>query len=249
MDARFDAMAGYILDGLTKNTLSDAIVHEFTEYVCKIIQKESEIYWDGNVRKLWEYLAGGRTAWEHEEQSGNNAFRQGRLYSVLEMLKMIQEQQEADDTLEQDAREYGRNRYKVFEALKNGRSLTHRELADTSGLSESSLSQFMHSIESKKYVYFRKVGRTKYYRLSGRGQKLLACMSSKRDNGVGNVAFKDRYLDRDYSILWDGKRPDMGKTMNFHEQYVTFEDSIFKYDYKSFEKTDENEYLVCNREK
>jgi len=66
-------------------------------------------------------------------------------------------------------------------ALQSGESMTHRALASACGLSDSSLSQFLHRIEDKRYIQSRKVGRTKYYRLSSKGQRLLKCMPPQKE--------------------------------------------------------------------
>lgn len=180
MNTGFEALTEYILTGITEGNLSDAAVYEFTEECCKNIQEEREISWTGVVEKLWDYLTVSRTALESNDWNAKSAFRQGQVFAALELVKMTQEKRESEFVLEQDARTYGGHWYPVFAALKSGKSLTHRELAEASGISDSSLSQFLHKIEQKRYVSSRKVGRTKYYRLSSRGRKLLKSMSKRR---------------------------------------------------------------------
>lgn len=249
MDTRIEAMAGYILDGLIKSTLSDGAVHEFVGQGFKYIQEETEINWNGNMGKLWNYLFSGRASLAFEESDCCNAFCQGRLYTVMELLKMMQEQQETEDILEQDAKDFmNRNRRNVFSALKGGGSLTHRELANACGLSDSSLSQFMHSIESKNYIHSRKVGRTKYYRLSGKGQKLLERMPLMRSRVMPTSQFSNGFL-MDFMLanaqLFEAKRMGMRKPMNFEMQYISSGGHPIKCDMKQIERTEENEYLCC----
>lgn len=180
MDTRLEALAGFVLDGLIKENLSDAAAYEFAEQSCIYIREEAEFQWGTNLEKLWDYLASERAMADYAGQDRSSAFRRGRIYATMELLKMLQQQQEDEETLEEDAKEYCDHWRVVFEALQNGRSMTHRELAGAVGVSESSLSQFLHRIEGKNYIHFRKVGRTKYYRLSGRGRKLLQCMPRRR---------------------------------------------------------------------
>lgn len=210
MDTRLEALAGFVLDGLIEENLSDATAYEFAEQSCICIREGAEILWGNQLEKLWDYLASERTMSNRDEQDRSSVFRQGRIYATMELLKMLQQQQEDENTLEEDAKEYCGHWRIVFEALQDGRSMTHRELARAVSVSESSLSQFLHRIERKNYIHFRKVGRTKYYRLSGRGRKLLQRMPLRKkaewDYGlcVRRCLDFERKTDqfREYSMLY-----------------------------------------------
>lgn len=185
MDTRLEALAGFVLSGLAKRNLSDAAVFEFAEQVCICIREGSETPWGDQMKKLWEYLAGGSSALDSNTQDADSAFQQGRVYAAMELLRMFHQRQEDECTLEEDAKEYSVHWRMVFLALYKGKSMTHGELARAADLSDSSLSQFLHKIEKKNYILFRKAGRTKYYWLSSRGRKLVESMPARKRASVG----------------------------------------------------------------
>lgn len=185
MDTRLEALAGFILSGLAERNLSDAAVFEFAEQVCICIREGTETLWGDQMKKLWDYLAGGSSALDGNTQDVDSAFQQGRVYAAMELLRMFHQRQEDEYTLEEDAKEYSVHWKMVFLALYQGKSLTHRELARAADLSDSSLSQFLHKIEKKNYILFRKAGRTKYYWLSSRGRKLVESMPVRKRASAG----------------------------------------------------------------
>lgn len=202
MDTRLEALAGFVLSGLTERNLSDAAVFEFAEQVCICIREDMETPWGDQMVKLWDYLAGGSRALDGDLQDVDLAFQQGRIYAALELLKMFRQSQEDESTLEEDAKEYSVHWSMVFLALYKGKSMTHRELARAADLSDSSLSQFLHKIEKKNYILFRKAGRTKYYWLSSRGRKLVECMPvrkridiSQEFSRIGSIAEQEFLLN------------------------------------------------------
>lgn len=179
MDTKLCAMSEFILKGLLEKNLSNAAIYEFAEQSCHCICDAEELPWDSNLEKLWKYVSDGSVAFECADGNEFAAFQQGRIFAMLELLKLAQQDQAGEKTLEDDAKEYCKHWRPVFAALKSGESMTHSALAAACNLSDSALSQFLHRIEDKKYIQFRKVGRTKYYRLSSRGQKLLRHMPPK----------------------------------------------------------------------
>lgn len=179
MEEKFNEIAQYILEKLESDTLDDGDVYEFTEQGSRLLEEGQELKWAGTISELWNYLQEERNVLNNNERDNEKAFRIGRIYCVMELIKMTQMHQNSSRVLQEDARYYGFSRKrKVFYALKEGTSLTHRELAAKSGLTDSQLSQFMHAIRDKNYIQFRKVGRTKYYRLSNVGKKLLSYMDN-----------------------------------------------------------------------
>lgn len=227
MDTRLEALAGFVLDGLIGRNLSDAAAYEFAEQVCICIREDAEIQWGGQLKKLWDYLEGGSTALDGMKQDTGSAFQQGRIYAAVEFLKIFCQHQEDKNTLEEDAKEYGDHWRMVFLALNNGRSMTHRELATASGLSDSSLSQFLHRIEEKNYILFRKAGRTKYYWLSSRGRKLVKCMPSRKRVG----------FDFEFRIArkpeWEHVEFYSDKILSFYQQLLVQYRMYFKESYPS----------------
>lgn len=180
MDKRLEALAEFTLKGLVEKNLSDAAIYEFAEQSYSCIHEKTELQWDGGLGKLWDYVSGGSVAFECADKNESVAFQQGRIFAILELLKLFQQKQTDEDTLEDDANEYREHWRPVFAALDGGKSMTHGALATACRLSDSSLSQFLHRIEDKKYIQFRKVGRTKYYRLSSKGQRLLERMPPQK---------------------------------------------------------------------
>lgn len=181
MDERLEALAELILKGLVKKNLSTAAIFEFAEQSCSCIHEETELQWDHGLGKLWEYVSSGFVALECADKNESIAFQQGRIFAMLELLKLFHQKQTDERALEDDAKEYREHWRSVFATLKSGESMTHGALAAACNLSDSSLSQFLHRIENKNYIQSRKVGRTKYYRLSSRGQKLLERMPPKKE--------------------------------------------------------------------
>lgn len=196
MNTRFEALVKYLLTGITDGILSDAVVYEFIQECYKNIQKELEIPWVGDVEALWNYLTTSRTTELNDGQSAKDAFRQGQVFAAMELVKMMQDRRDTKAMLEQDAIAYGDNWYPIFVALKDGKSLTCDEISDVSGILTSLLLQSLDKIEEKQYVFCRKVGMTKYYRLSPRGQELLKYML--RNYTPRGYRFE---LRRDFSCL------------------------------------------------
>lgn len=181
MDCKFGRLAEYTLLNMMEGTLTDVMVYEFVEECCKCMMNETGVQWESSVKELWDYLTVGRTALDEEGINVKDAFRQGRVYAAMECLKISMEKHQGEYDTEKDAKKYLNHWYNVFLALEDGRSLTHKELADACRVSESSLAQFLHKIEHKKYIHFRKAGRNKYYRLTQRGQVLLKYMNAERN--------------------------------------------------------------------
>lgn len=227
MDTRLEALAGFVLDGLIGRNLSDAAAYEFAEQVCICIREGTETLWGDQMKKLWDYLAGGSSALDGNTQDVDSAFQQGRVYAAMELLRMFHQRQEDEYTLEEDAKEYSVHWKMVFLALYQGKSLTHRELARAADLSDSSLSQFLHKIEKKNYILFRKAGRTKYYWLSSRGRKLVKCMPSRKRVG----------FDFEFRIArkpeWEHMEFYSDKILLFYQQLLVQNRMYFKESYPS----------------
>lgn len=185
MNTSFMALVEYLFENLLEGSLSDAVIYEFIVKCYDSIQEEAEIPWTGAVEKLWNYLTVSRTAVLSHGQDGKLAFQQGQILAAMEFVKMMQERRKTESELEEDSRHYCEHWYPVFAALRSGKSMTHGELSAAIGLSESSLSQFLHKIADRRYISVRKVGRTKYYRLTGRGQKVLSYMENYRELKLG----------------------------------------------------------------
>ena len=178
MEKEFDRIAGYILEQIDNGKLDDGDVYEFVEQGSRILEQSEEVVWKNAVADLWASLQEDRNLLEDNERSNLNSFLLGRIYSVMELIKLMQQHQVADRVLQEDANLYAMNekKAKAFYSLQNGKSMTHGELAGKCGFSDSELSQFMSSIKDKNYILSRKTGRTKYYRLSNMGKKLLNYM-------------------------------------------------------------------------
>lgn len=178
MEKEFDRMARYILGQIDNGKLDDGDVYEFVGQGSKILEQGSEVIWKDAVADLWASLQGDRNLLENNERGNRNSFLIGRVYSVMELIKLMQQHQVSERVLQEDAKYYATNerKAKVFNSLKDGRSMTHGELAEKCGFSDPELSQFMRSIKDKNYILSRKTGRTKYYRLSNMGNKLLNYM-------------------------------------------------------------------------
>lgn len=192
MDTRLERMAECLLTQMLGGSLSDALVYEFAEQSCVCICEQKNVQKGDSWVRLWDYLSSGRTSLNCDNRDGRMAFRQGQIYAIMELLNMVQQQMEAENTLEEDAKTYGRHWHTVFRALSDGKSLTHKELAGQCNLSDSSLSQFMRKIESKHYIHVRKAGRTKYYRLSSKGRELwkCICLNMRTDEFINAFARK-----------------------------------------------------------
>lgn len=201
MEKEFDRIAGYILEQIDNGKLDDGDVYEFVEQGSRILEQGEEVVWKNAVADLWTSLQEDRNLLEDNNRSNMNSFLLGRIYSVMELIKLMQQHQVADRVLQEDAILYAMDRKKkmVFCSLQDGKSMTHGELARKCGFSDSGLSQFICSIKDKNYILSRKTGRTKYYRLSNSGKDLLRHMPIFRmpePFGLTNpkrILFKNNY--------------------------------------------------------
>lgn len=178
MTREFDRVAGYILRQIEIGKLNDGDVYEFVEQGSRILEQGNEVEWKNDIAGLWNFLQEDRNVLDNNQRDNSISFQMGRIYGVMESINLMQKHQVSERILREDAKYYAQNvrKGRVFHALKDGKSMMHGELADKCGFSDSELSQFMRSIKDKNYILFRKTGRTKYYRLSNIGKKLLSYM-------------------------------------------------------------------------
>lgn len=203
MENEFNKTVGYILEQIDNGRLDDGDVYEFVEQGSRILEREDEVPWINEVAELWVSLQEDRNQLEDNERTKLSAFQLGRIYSVMELIRLVQEHQVSERVLREDAHFYAMNskKAKVFYALRDGKSMTHGELAAKSKCSDSELSQFMSSIKNRNYIVARKIGRTKYYRLSHVGRKLLNYMPAQEEiinrivvNKSKRVMLKEKYI-------------------------------------------------------
>lgn len=195
MSTKFNMLAEYLLIDLKKDKVLEDIIYEFIEECYRIVHEAVTVQWTGAVEALWNYLGVSRISSKTTDVL--HAFQQGQLFSAMEFVKIMQEKMGTEEMLREDAKAYASHWYRVFAELANGKSMTHSELSKAAGLSDSSLSQFMNKIKSKQYIQYRKVGRTKYYRLSDRGQRLFQLMP-KKQHLDSKTAYYAEYINGGY---------------------------------------------------
>lgn len=179
MQSRMEELADYILSQLENGRISSSVLCEFTDIATECIQKDIVINWSRNLSLLWDYLNSTKnsllntTDVEKEIRNEKFIFQQGQLFTVLEMLRMAQKKKAFEEVVKREANIFSNTNHKlIFKFLSNCESLTYKELLQQSKLSDDKLRAYISDLVSKDCLHTRQVGKTVYYRLSPKGQKI-----------------------------------------------------------------------------
>lgn len=164
-----------LAEALFQGVVSERIPEDAVDELARILAED--VVWPRNstLEKLGQYL---HSLWHSGALEGmpwEFTFQVGRLCALTDLLKLSEERKADEEQLLMDAKRY-LNRRAIFRVIAEEQGVRHGELAEKVGLSGSSLSQFMNRIAGRKYIFYRKSGRTKYYFLSEDGRALLEKM-------------------------------------------------------------------------
>ena len=177
MERLIEILYSHIMNG---KRISDDLMYEFSQHILKIVQGIEEVE---PVNELFAFRNYVEMYWRggkfETEKKGYFAFQMGQLLSYINMLKDIEEIKKQELNLEEYASRWEK-RFSVFKSMHEEKGITHKKLADLSGLSPSSLSQFIAKTKWDGYFVYRIAGREKYYYLTEKGEKLYDYMEEKR---------------------------------------------------------------------
>lgn len=199
MDEKLARMSRNILQHISEmQIVTEDMMYEYTRECFTFVSEQKENFWSDGVKQLSEYLESVWRSGEYYEYTSKQAFEMGRLFALLDMLKMANDYKETNVRMDMDVLRLT-SRKDIFQAIAEQNGITHKELARVVGISESSLSQFINKSELQIYVLYRKIGRTKYYYLTKSGAELLRrmqtnCRGKKEEDRLGQKTeiFKSR---------------------------------------------------------
>lgn len=161
--------------------IPEDLMYEFSKETAKIVRSGcteviSEEFWELEhyIEAYWR----GRKYMQSDDKA--RVYQMGQLLSFTNMICMLVEQQEKEVSIDDYAVRF-KDRFLVFKGMFECPGITHKELADTAGLSVSSLSQFINKYKCDGFFLSRSMGREKHYYLTEYGEKLYSVMKLKHD--------------------------------------------------------------------
>lgn len=193
---KMDELAENILKKVLDKSLTEDMVYELTRACVDSIVEEMAISWTDALRNLESFLDSLWRSKGYRQYDADDVFELGRVYTAVDMLKMVSEKHELTVKVREDAGKYAARR-KLFEQIAKNPGITHKDLARKVNISESALSQFYGKIQYDNYILSHKAGRTKYYYLSMTGKQLLAEMERNMHVDLNTDLDEMQCLQRD----------------------------------------------------
>ena len=170
-----------IYDYLVKRIeIPEELLYEFPQNILKMIQNHatSEIpsaFW--NLQHYVEMFWRGKKY--KKEKNTALVYQMGQLLACTNMIRDIVDADEKIMNLNEYAKRWV-NKYPVYKGIHDNPGINHKKLAEISGNSVSSLSQFISKTKWDGYIIYRSGGREKYYYLTQNGEKLYKLLREKR---------------------------------------------------------------------
>ncbi len=176
---------------LNKEVIPEDLMYEFSQDTMNFVRKKEcedlpEVF--GDFQSYVELFWHSRKY--NQIQNPKIIYQMGQLLAYVNMISDSVQDEEEELSLEDCANRW-KNRYPVFKAVYYERGITHKKLAQLSGLSPSSLSQFLSKIRSEKVFLSRTMGREKHYYLTEKGEKIYHLLSEKQLSQVCSTYTKE----------------------------------------------------------
>lgn len=163
----------YVLEG---SELPEDLIYEFAREILKIIKNGQILSISDEFWELENYV---ETFWRNEEFIKTKNFyivyQMGQLLSLTSMISMIDDEEKRDLSVKDYAIQW-KDYYSVFQRIHENRGITHKELAAASGMSISTLSQFINGVKWTGVFNCRLMGHEKYYYLTEYGERVYEVM-------------------------------------------------------------------------
>lgn len=217
---KMDGLAENILKNMLDKSLTEDMVYELTRACATSIVEEMAISWTDVLKNLESFLDSLWRSKGYRQYDADDVFGLGRVYTAVDMLKMVSEKQELTIKVKEDAGKYAARR-RLFEQIAKNPGITHKELARKASISESALSQFYGKIQYDNYILSHKAGRTKYYYLSMTGKQLLAEMQRNMDVDSNDDLNESQLWQRDVvdRLIANALEHDIGIAMPVYGWY------------------------------
>ncbi len=161
--------------------IPDELLYEFSQKTMQIVQRKAT---EEIPDEFWDFENYVEMFWRGKKYNYMSdscmVYQMGRLLACTNMLSILVDEREREASLEEYA-DLLKNRFEVFEGMYNTRGITHKELAELSGVSVSALSQFINRIKAEAFFTYRVMGREKHYYLTEYGEKLYFLMAQKNN--------------------------------------------------------------------
>lgn len=171
--------------------VSDEIIYELISEVDEHIKTCSLQKIPPDFFSLSEYVINKVQFGNLYEFSADLVLVYGKLWSVMNMVKIAEGDESLALSIRDDAKQY-RKRLGLFRAIRDRSGINHSELAEAIGKSVSHLSQIINEMDSGKYFVSRQFGRSKFYYITNNGKELLSKMEEQEN--VINLDESFKYL-------------------------------------------------------
>lgn len=148
------------------------------------------------------------TAWQKSSScSAENAYiySLGQISSLLGIMRYSVISLDSAPAVSEDIREYLPST-KLLEGIQQYNGISHNQLAEYCGITKSALSQKISRMEHKRFFVSKKIGRNKYYFITGTGEAIIERLHLLQENTTKlqsvPVNYKvEKYIDLKQYIL------------------------------------------------
>ncbi len=163
---------------LEDKKIPEELIYQLSKSTVKIVENHCT---EMIPEEFWELDSFVEAYWRTEsyEKSKNMilVYQMGQLLSFTNMLSMLAEKQEKENSIEDYAIQL-KDKYVIFQQIDRNPGITHKELAKRAELSVSSLSQFLSKCNEHGFIQRRVMGSEKHYYLTPYGKRLYSVMSA-----------------------------------------------------------------------
>lgn len=149
--------------------LPNSVLYNFQGIIYRlIIEKDVEnasqclAILESTVDSLWRLHAG-------KSEEFSFVFALGQISALIGVLQNLR----VSDTISDEVYHRLSPHLRIFETIKEKNGISHNELAELTSMSKSSLSNLIPKIGDGIYFISKKIGRNKYYYITGNGELLI----------------------------------------------------------------------------
>ena len=176
---QLSSISEFVLSNLLSGEkVSNEIILELIAEVIECIKNCSFQKIPPSFYRLSEYVVSKVQFENLNELSTDIVLMYGKLWAIMYQAEIAEQKEAVRASIDDDAKQF-ENRHELFRAIRDRSGISHSELAEATGLSVSSLSQFMGKIDNGKYFISHQVGRKKYYYITNNGRELVNKMEER----------------------------------------------------------------------
>lgn len=190
---------------LSGKEIPEDLLYEFSQNIIKIVQSRQV---DNIPAEFWDLQHYIELFWRgrryKKEKNSILIYQMGQMLSYTSMIRDIADDNEMVMGIKEYAERW-KNKYLVYKGVHAESGITHKKLANVSGLSPSALTQFISKTKWDGYLTYRNVGREKYYYLTEEGEKLYKLLKSRYVRADDAYLYGVNSCDYIYCNLYNDK--------------------------------------------